>query len=100
MKVKLVQLQEQLAGQLALFQPDCRHSEPTLQMHSSIPNLKGPYCLCYLNANACGACIPACVRVCSCETGVLCIVLAILELTVDQAGLELIEIHQPLPPEC
>lgn len=34
MKVKLVQLQEQPAGQLALFQPDCRHSEPTLQMHS------------------------------------------------------------------
>jgi hypothetical protein len=33
------------------------------------------------------------------ETGSHCVALAVLELkSVDQAGLELIEIHLPLPP--
>ena len=34
------------------------------------------------------------------ETGFLCVVLAVLELCVDQAGFELAEILLPLPPEC
>ena len=32
------------------------------------------------------------------ETGFLCVTLAALELTVDQAGLKFTEIHLPLPP--
>jgi hypothetical protein len=35
------------------------------------------------------------------KTGFLCVALAVLELgSVDQDGLELTEIHLPLPPEC
>ena len=33
------------------------------------------------------------------ETGFLCVALAVLELTADQAGLDL-EIYLFLPPEC
>ena len=33
------------------------------------------------------------------ETGLLCVTLALLELTVDQDGLKLTEIHLPLPSE-
>ena len=33
------------------------------------------------------------------ETRFLCVVLAVLELCVDQASLELTEIHLPLPPK-
>ena len=44
----------------------------------------------------------ACLFVCLLETGFLSLtVLAVLEIAfVDQAGLELTEIHLPLPPEC
>jgi hypothetical protein len=31
---------------------------------------------------------------------VLCVALAVLELSLDQASLELKEIHLPLPPKC
>ena len=35
------------------------------------------------------------------KTGFLCVALAVLELAlVDEAGLELTEIHLPLPPDC
>ena len=34
------------------------------------------------------------------ETGSLCVALAILELTVDHAGLELTETLLLLPPQC
>lgn len=34
------------------------------------------------------------------ETGLFCVALAALELTLDQASLKLIEIHLPLPPKC
>ena len=38
--------------------------------------------------------------VCFSETWFLCVVLTVLEISEDQAGLELIEIHLPLLPEC
>jgi hypothetical protein len=34
------------------------------------------------------------------ETGFFCIALAVLELTLDKAGLRLTEIDLFLPPEC
>jgi hypothetical protein len=34
------------------------------------------------------------------ETGFLCVALAVLELTVCQAGLRPTERYLPLPPEC
>ena len=37
-----------------------------------------------------------CVCVCVC----VCVASTVLELTLDQAGLELIEIHLLMPPDC